>query len=301
MRSSSLLMAGLLGATCTPLRAQQPSYPPHNLVQPSVTLSVGLDATSGDFLYSYTVANGAAAQQRVNEVHILSTGLVTGAVAPANWDVFPSTKGVTTWAASGTPDPSFVAASDWDIPATLSEIVPGTSRAGFVLKSPCAISGYVTYYVRGFNHILDSPIDANGDFLPEPTWQQDAVSGVIVGPTDCSTVRDWGVKKTGVDGFVGAVNFITGSTLLPGPVTLQFRFSRSGEQVNSSTFTATLNGTLVTSRFVTNSRGDKVAVFTPGVAPLVKGRNTIQASVQGISTSTHATATDADKYTFSVP
>jgi hypothetical protein len=177
-RSSCLLMAGLLGATCTLLQAQQPSYPPHDLVQPGVTLSVGLDATSSDFLYSYTVVNGAAAQQRVNEVHILSTGLVTGAVAPANWDVFPSTKGVTTWAASGPPDPSFVAASDWDIPATLSEIVPGTSRAGFVLKSPCAISGFVTYYVRGFNHILDSPIDANGDFLPEPAWQQDAVSGV---------------------------------------------------------------------------------------------------------------------------
>jgi hypothetical protein len=123
----------------------------------------------------------------------------------------------------------------------------------------------------------------------------------IVGPTDCSTVRDWGVKKTGVDGFVGAVNVVTGSTLLPGPVTLQFRFSRSGEQVNPSTFTATLNGTLVTSRFVTNSRGDKVAVFTPGVAPLAKGRNTIQVSVQGISTSTHAFATDAAKYTFSVP
>jgi hypothetical protein len=302
MRCITKLMVGLLGAAASSVHAQQPSwYPPHNLVQPTVTLSVNLDPITGDFLYSYTVANGAGAQQRVNEFHVQSTGLVTGATAPTNWQALPNPVGVTTWASSGPADPAWAAASDWDIPATLSEIAPGASRSGFVLKSPCAISGYVTYFVRGYNHLLDTPLDANGDFLPQPTWRADAVQGGILGPTDCSTVRDWGVKKTGVDGFVGAVNFVSGSTLLPGPVTLQFRFSRSGEQVNTSTFKAVLNGTDVTSRFVANSRGDRVAVFTPGAAPLARGRNTIQVSVQGISTSTGTTGTDADKYTFSVP
>lgn len=301
MRPLALLMIVLLGAAGPALEAQQASwYPPHNLVQPTVSVSVALDSGSGDFLYSYSVTNGTGAQQRVNEFHIQSTGRVTGATGPANWDALPNPIGVTTWAASGPSDPTWVAASDWDIPATLSEIAPGSSRAGFALKSQCAIAGFVTYYVRGYNHLVETPIDANGEFLPKPTWRADAVQGSVLGPVDCSTVKDWGVKKAGVDGFIGAVNFASGSTLLPGPVTLQFRFSRNGEQVTPSTFQAVLNGTNVTSRFATNSAGDRVAVFAPGVAPLQR-RNTIQVSVQGVSTTTGAVATDADKYTFTVP
>jgi hypothetical protein len=194
MRSPAQLVAALLGAAGGALEAQQPSwYPPHNLIQPTVSVSVNLDPATGECLYSYAVANGPGAQQRVDEFHIQSTGRVTG-----------------------------------------------------------------------------------------------------------SNVRDWGVKKVGVDGFVGAVNFVSGSTLLPGRVTLQFRFSRNDQQVNPATFQAVLNGTNVTSSFVTNSMGDRVAVFTPGVAPLQR-RNTIQVSVQGISATTGTTGTDADKYTFSVP
>ena len=302
MRSLSAVVPVLVGVLPYALQAQESSwYPPHNLVQPTVTIAVSIDPPTGDFLYAYTVSNGTAAQQRVNEVHLQYTGFVAGATAPANWEVYPSPRGVTTWAAAGTADPAWRSSGDWDIPATLSEIAPGTSKPAFVLRSQCAVSGYATYFVRGYNHLLETPLDQNGDFLPEPTWRSDAVQGAVLGPMDCSTVRDWGVKKTGVDGFVGAVNFVSGSTLLPGPVTLQFRFSKSGEQVNASTFKAVLNGTDVTSRFANNSRGDRVAVFSPGVAPIARGRNTIQVSVQGISTSTGTLGTDADKYTFSVP
>jgi hypothetical protein len=301
MQSSVSGALALLGLATSTLQAQFPAwYLRHDLVQPTVTVSVSLDPTTGDFLYSYTVANAATAQQRVEEVHIESTGRVTGATAPTDWEALPNPVGITTWGAAGAADPTWVSAGPWDVPSTLSEISPGSSRSGFVLKSPCAISSYVTYYVRGYNHEVEPPLDASGDYPAFPAWRTDAVTGSILGPNTCSTVRDWGVKKAGVDGFVGAVNFVSGGTLLPGPVTLQFRFSRDGEQVNPGTFQAVLNGTNVTSSFTTNSMGDRVAVFTPGVAPLQR-RNTIQVSVQGISTTTGTTGTDADKYTFTVP
>jgi hypothetical protein len=82
VRSTAHLMVALLGASGGALEAQQPSwYPPHNLIQPTVSVSVSLDPATGEFLYSYAVANGAGAQQRVDEFHIESTGRVTGAIS----------------------------------------------------------------------------------------------------------------------------------------------------------------------------------------------------------------------------
>lgn len=57
----------------------------------------------------------------------------------------------------------------------------------------------------------------------------------------------------------------------------------------------------VTSRFVANARGDMVAVFAPGTSPARSGRNVLLLSVDGQITGTTRTATDADRFSFTLP
>lgn len=143
--------------------------------------------------------------------------------------------------------------------------------------------------------------DDDTAFVAEPEWREDAVTGTVLGPSDCSTVADWGNRRPGVDGFLGVVNFVDGATLPAGPASVQIRFSRAGEVVDRATFRAELNSVDVTSRFVANSRGDMVAVFAPGSSPARSGRNVLLLKVDGQILGTTRTATDADRFSFTLP
>lgn len=110
-----------------------------------------------------------------------------------------------------------------------------------------------------------------------------------------------GNRRPGVDGFPGVVNFVNGATLPAGPATIQLRFSRNGETVDRSTFSAVLNGVDVTSQFVQTSTGDLVGVFAPGSSPAKSGRNVLLLKVDGLKAGTTQTATDADRFTFTLP
>lgn len=72
----------------------------------------------------------------------------------------------------------------------------------------------------------------------------------------------------------------TADALPAGPVAVQLRFSRDGEVVFPATLEVTLNRTDVTAEFVTNPRGDRVDGIVPG---------------------TTRTATDTDRFTFTIP
>lgn len=300
MTSRFLTAFALVALGASAAAAQVPSwYLWHNEVAPTVTATVSLDP-GGDFRYRYTVANGAAARQRINLLHLDLGVRPTGATAPADWFAILSSNSVS-WGADGTLDPSWQEEHEADLPSFLSEIAPGASLTGFDLVSPCGGSSTpLTFFVQGYNHLGKQPED-DTTWAQVPDWRDDAVRGTVLGPSDCSTVADWGNRRPGVDGFLGVVNFVNGAALPAGPVSVQIRFSRGGEVVNRATFKAELNSVDVTSQFVANSRGDLVAVFAPGASPARPGRNVLLLSVEGQMAGTTRTATDADRFTFTLP
>lgn len=293
-----------IGVSLAPaIASAQTAAPPwfkwHNLVAPTITATVSLEP-NGVFRYQYSVANAAAAQQRINFLHLDLAVPADSADAPADWFAIVASKSVS-WGADGTVDPAWVADHEVDLPSFLSEIAPGASRTGFDLLSSCGGSSTpLAYFVQGYNHLGKQPDDDTA-FVAEPEWREDAVSGTVLGPSDCSTVADWGNRRPGVDGFLGVVNFVNGATLPAGPASVQIRFSRAGEVVDRATFRAELNSVDVTSRFVANSRGDMVAVFAPGSSPARTGRNVLLLKVDGQILGTTRTATDADRFSFTLP
>lgn len=271
----------------------------HNKVAPSVTASVTLDP-SGNFRYRYGVANGAGAQQRINLFHLDLAVPAAAAASPTDWFAIVASRSVS-WGADGAVDPAWQPAHEMDLPSFLSEIAPGASQAGFDLFSPCAGSNVpLTYFVQGYDHLGVQP-EEDTTWTPQPEWRDDAVRGTVLGPGDCSNVADWGNRRPGVDGFLGVVNFVNGATLPPGPATVQIRFSRAGEVVDRASFKAELNSVDVTAQFVPNSRGDLVAVFSPGSSPAQTGRNVLLLSVSGQIAGSTRVATDADRFTFTLP
>ncbi len=300
--SAALLLSMTAGIPC--LAQDVPAWYPHrNGVAPSVQVAVALDPASGDFRYRYTVTNLSSATQRLNMFYLEVPVPVSGAEAPTDWEVvFEPPPPDLQWGPTGDIDPSWTAAHELDEASYRSEIAPGQTLPGFDLRSPCgAGTGLVTFYAQGYNHTPRVPPGDTTSWVAIPQWRDDAVRGQVLGPGNCQVVADWGNRRPGVDGFVGLVNFADGATLPAGPVTFQFRFARGGEQVDRSTFRTELNQVDVTSRFVTNSLGDKVAVFQPGEARLRAGRNVMLVSVDGIVPGTTRTATDADRFTFTVP
>lgn len=301
MKSTSITLAAIGGALlAVPLHAQTPPwFLPHNQVAPTVTAAVSLEPT-GDFRYRYTVANGAGAQQRINMFFLELPVPASSAASPTDWYAILGSKSIS-WGSEGTVDPSWAPAHEADIASFLSEINPGASLTGFDLLSPCGGSSTpLTYYVQGYNHLGKQP-DDDTTWVQEPEWRADAVTGTVLGPSDCSTVADWGNRRPGVDGFLGVVNFVNGATLPAGPASVQIRFSRDGEVVNRATFSAVLNSVDVTSQFVQNSRDDLVAIFVPGSSAAHSGKNVLLLKVNGLKPGTTQTATDADRFTFTLP
>lgn len=272
----------------------------HDRVAPAVSATVSLDSATGDFVYRYTLANGNDAAQRVNSLLLELPAPASGAAAPAGWEAILTPRTVT-WLAVGDVDPAWQPTHELDLPSFTSEVAPGAQREGFVLRSPCG-SGLTpaTYYVTGYDH-LGVPPEEDTARVAEPGWRDDAVRGTTIAPVDCGTVADWGNRRPGVDGFMGLVNFADGVSLPAGPVTVQVRFGRDGETIDRASFRATLNSADVTATFVTNSRGDRVAVFTPGSSALRSGRNVLLLEVSGMKPGSTQRAKDADRFTFTLP
>lgn len=303
---NTLIRAGLTAVLLFPswAEAQVPSwYLPRNRVVPTVSFGVSLDPATNDFRYSYAVANGVAAEQRINDFRLEMVAVISASQAPPDWHAMHAPTpgmvgGLILWYALGAIDPAWVELHAGDMPSFLSEIAPGTALAGFQLLSPCAMKEPLRYYILGYNHLAATPDEE--DVLPAPPWREDSVQGETLGPGDCTVVADWGSGAAATEGFVGLVNFASGAQVPAGALTVQFRFSRDGEVVHPASFTVKLNGTTVTSSFALNSLGDRVAVFPPG--PLLKsGRNTLDVSITGVRPGTSQTATDSDRFVFFRP
>jgi hypothetical protein len=300
MKRIHILTAVLLLGTASAVEISAQRYPWEDRVRPQVAAEVSLDQQTNDFLYQYTVANGAGAEQRINMIQ-LSLAVPASAIgAPDEWSVVyrPGLPRVL-WHADGPLHPEWTPLHDGDIASFASEIAGGQSLGGFLVRSPCA-GASVAYIASGYNHMPTLEEDTLPGRVP-PDVDAEGIRGTVIGPGDCDTVLEWGNRRRATDGFMGVVNFASGATLPAGPVAVQIRFSRSGEQVDRSTFSATLNQQDVTAAFRSNSRDDLVAVFQPGTAPLRQGRNVLLLSVDGIVPGTTRTGTDADRITFTIP
>lgn len=288
-----------LAAPCSLGAQGVPSwYVWHNGVKPTVSTSISLDGVTGDFIYAYTIANAADAPQRMNAFYLELPREPVSVRSPADWGAVWAGSPDVSWAATGPVEPTWMAEYETDLASFQSEIRPGTQLSGFSVTTPCGSGGSVVFYATGYARDGRPPSDDADTWIQVPQWRDDAVKGSVVGPGDCDTVADWGNRRPGVDGFLGLVNFASGAVLPRGPVTVQIRFSRGGEQVDRASFQAVLNGENVTSAFRMNSRGDMAAAF-PVIAPLKIGRNTLLLSVDG-TVSGSRTATDADRFVFEV-
>ncbi len=300
MKSRLALMGALAltAALANEVGAQR--YPWHDRVQPRLTAGVTLDPASNDFIYRFTLANGAGAQQRINMLRLSLAVPAFAMEAPADWS-FMYAPGLphVVWYADGPLHPAWQPLHGGDVASFASEVEPGASLAGFEVRSPCA-TGIASFIASGYNHMRTMEEDT----LPgqvTPDTDPEGIRGTVLGPADCNVVLEWGNRRPATDGFMGVVNFASGATLLPGPIAVQIRFSRSGEQVDRATFRAELNQQDVTAAFRPNSRGDLVAVFQPGASAARAGRNVLLISVDGIIPGTTRTGTDADRITFTVP
>lgn len=279
-------------------------YRSRNGVDPVITARVSVDAVSRDFRYEYTVRNGPAATQRLNTLRLEQVVSASAMFGPPDWETFSdATLGsLVGWYAAGDPVPGATLVSELDVPSVVSEIPPDSALSGFTLLSPCAADGAVRFYARGYNHMSVQPPDDTDSSASVPPWREDSATGVVLGPGDCTSVHDWGNRRPGVDGFVGLVNNPGNRDgLAPdAPVTIQLRFSRSGEVVDRATLRVELNRVDVTATFATNSLGDAIAVFEVGTSPLQFGRNVLLVSVDGTVPGTNRAATDADRFTFPI-
>lgn len=107
-----------------------------------------------------------------------------------------------------------------------------------------------------------------------------------------------GGRRPSVDGFLVFLKLVNNAER-QAPVAVVLKFSLSGETVDRSTFSASLNGVDVTASFQPASApGDLTAVFSLGSSPLVVGRTSIVTMVEGLVPETSRTATDADRITF---
>lgn len=300
MKRIHILAAALVLGFVSTAEAGAQRYPWEDRVRPQITAEVSLDQDTNDFLYRYTVANGAGAEQRINMIQLSLSVPASEISAPDDWSyIYRPGLPRALWHATGPLHPEWAPLHDGDIASFASEIASGQSLAGFLVRSPCAGTS-VEFIASGYNHMPTLEEDTLPGRIP-PDVDAEGIRGTVVGPGDCDIVLEWGNRRPATDGFMGVVNFTSGSTLPPGPVAVQIRFSRSGEQVDRSTFSAALNQQDVTAAFRSNSRDDLVAVFETGTSPLRQGRNVLLLSVDGIVPGTTRTGTDADRITFTIP
>jgi hypothetical protein len=69
----------------------------------------------------------------------------------SDWESsFSGATEVAGWWAFGEIDPDWVPAHEMDVPSVVNDIKPGETLSGFEIRSPCAPSGLLTWYARGY-------------------------------------------------------------------------------------------------------------------------------------------------------
>ena len=276
---------------------------PANQVAVSITPTVTFDPASGLYSYSYTIASHASSPQNVWKfaLRLISPGTVGS--SPPGWTFGEyEADPIVSWAATETGLPPSDWVDDGGLPPSARSIRPGSRLSGFRFLSPDP-PGDVTFYAQGETQLPLLAPGADADALPP--WDHhisvDSVSGTTVGPVPLNPPEFFeGGRRPAVDGFLVFLNLADGDTKT-NPVGIVIRFGVRGENVDATTFTATLNDVDVTSFFAASPGvGDRVGFFTAGSSPLTRGKNVLITGVDGVVPGTSRTARDVDRITFTV-
>lgn len=295
--SSAALVIALLA--CAPLASAGDRAQPA-LVADSNTY----DSATHLHTYSYVLSNPSSNTAPLETFVIkLQPGVdvVTDFKAPPGWRVFYSAEqGTVMWAAVGYLDPE---ASDpsGDIPPSDFALQPGTSLAGFSLKSfgpPGTGLAITQSYAPLFAATDDVDVEAAENDQSISTLPEDngyRLTTILPVPD-----ADWtGNRRPAVDGFLVFANLKDKSTYA-GSVLVVLRLGSAGEEVDATTLNVTLNSVDVTNLLVWSDQYQGyAAVFAPHSSPVRIGTNTLRTSVQGIVPGTlDKIATDTDRLTF---
>ena len=210
-------------------------------------------------------------------------------------------RSVVTWGAvlGVEPPPGYI--DDGNILPSPFQIKPGQTLGGFTFTSPDPPSTN-RYYAEGFAKLphAEDVGDLEGQ-LDQLDFKVNSVVGDTVAPLPIDPAAMYrGGRRPAVDTFLVFLNVTDGATL-HAPVAMVIKFGRNGEQVDRSTFRATLNRVDVTAAFRPGGApGDLVAIFSPGSSPLQLGKNVLITTVDGIVPGTTHTASDVDRLTFDV-
>lgn len=280
---------------------------PANLLDVLVDADVRFDGSSGLYVYSYRFTSLATSTQEVWFFAIRLTGSVAAAVqnptSPPGWAFSSQTGGIITWAATdvGPLPPDFV--DDGNVVPSPFQLKPGQTLGGFGFQSPDP-PDTVSFFAEGFTKLPQ--VTGDVEELPQagqdiPDFTQNSFIGTTSGPVSIAGRPPFrGGRRPAVDGFLVFANISKGETK-NAPVAIVINFSQNGEQVDRTTFHASLNGIDVTQAFQPGgSRGDLIAVFDLGSSPLQVGRNVLITSVEGVVPGTTRTASDVDRLTFTV-
>lgn len=285
-----------------PVRGQWIVPPvPANQVAVSVTPTVAFDPATGLYSYSYSVQSDASSRQNLLVFALRIVGAGTVGSSPPRWTFQEyNSQPIVSWAATETGPPPADWVDNGGLPPNPVSLRPGATVSGFRFVSPDP-PGDVTFYAQGETPI---PVIAPGNddvAIPDQNITVDSVNGTTIGPVPINPLDFFeGGRRPAVDGFLVFLNLADGDTKT-NPIGIVIRFGVRGENVDGTTFTATLNGVDVTASFAASPGvGDRVGLFTAGSSPLTLGKNVLITGVDGVVPGTSRTARDVDRVTFTV-
>ncbi len=277
---------------------------PGNQLTVDVDAQVTRDLNTGVYTYNYTVSNGPGS---IQEMWMFAVEYAPGIAifnptVPPGWRfAIHNDRPIVSWAAVeiGELPPDFV--DDGNVVPSPFDVKPDETLGGFSFQT-IAGPDQGKFYAQGFKKLPQVSGDA-GELdeagLVEPHFTEDSFTSLTETP---SLTSYGGGRRPAVDGFLVFLNMQKSGNVFASPATVVVKFSASGENVNRSTFSATLNQRDVTALFVEDVSfgGDLAAQFSFVNSALVTGRNVLITSVEGIVPGTSRTASDVDRITFEI-
>ena len=290
-----------------------PGWAPSDRVLPTISVDVAYDRSTAMWRYTYTLANGAGAEQDIEKLRLGISGAPATLGSPEGWTPLSGFLGAADSAPAAAPAGVVFLANLSDeeysgdvYPSSPHQIRPGASVSGLVIESPYG-PGTTRAYVQGYAAIPFPPsgeddYQAYEGSSPEPEDTLNAQRRWTLGPAFYATVVTDGNRRGTVDGFLGFMNLRESGSVLGDPAVVALKFSLNGEAVDRETFRATLNGVDITAAFFPGGPGsaDLVAVLRPDSSPLQVGKNVLITSVDGTVPGTARQASDTDRMVFEV-
>lgn len=274
-------------------------YEPGNNLKPTATVVVRYDDITQLYTYIYTVGNDIGSVQEVETFAVeYGPNAPTNIISPIHWSAGDATFiKMVMWSPIdiGTVPPEWVPADG--VPPSDFQIGAGEFLGGFSFQSQ---EGPHTgaLLIRGYTPIpaADDAVDFDEAGITIPVWTDDSVHGTALVPGIDNSIVYMGGGSPSIDGFVAFIGVVAGDTQ-PDPATFIVRFGIGGETVDTSTFSAKLNGVEVASDFINIGGSQVMATFDVASSPMVTGPNSFQVSVDGTRSNGHP-GSDSDTYIF---